>query len=199
MASIIPIIMKTISIIFLLVFILSVVLLIFTFRKLKKVSIPSLILTIFISLVSLTVFSFFVKYRPSILLLIAMGLAGLLIGIVWSKLTRVYVENGKVMSDKGTEFRGSLDREHSFETFCFQIGLNHYLTRPYRQQTNGKAEAFFRILKKEFFNPNSFKDLNEEKEPPGSYLFENNHFRRHGGLNHETPFDKLQKATELLS
>src|SRR4030065_347726 len=49
------------------------------------------------------------------------------------------------------EFRGSLDREYPFETFCLQIGLKHYLTRPYRPQTNGKVEAFFRILEKEFF------------------------------------------------
>lgn len=98
MAAIMPVIMKAISIIFLIVFILSVVLLILTFRKPKKVSIPSLILAMFISLISLTVFSFFVKYRPSILILIVMGLAGLLIGIIWSQSTRVYVENGKVMS-----------------------------------------------------------------------------------------------------
>ena len=25
------------------------------------------------------------------------------------------------------------------------------------------------------------------------------HLRRHGGLNYETPFDKLQKVTELVS
>jgi len=30
-------------------------------------------------------------------------------------------------------------------------------------------------------------------------LFEFNHLRRHGVLNYETPFDKLQKVTELLS
>lgn len=33
----------------------------------------------------------------------------------------------------------------------------------------------------------------------GSYLFEDNHLRRHGGLNYETPFDKLPKATELVN
>ena len=33
----------------------------------------------------------------------------------------------------------------------------------------------------------------------GNFLFEYNHLRRHGGLNYETPFDKLQKVTELLS
>jgi hypothetical protein len=98
MAVIIPIIMKTISIIFLIVFILSVVFLIFTFRKPKKVSIISLILPIFISLITFTVFSFFMNYKPSILLLVLMGSAGLFIGIIWSQSTLVYVESGTVMS-----------------------------------------------------------------------------------------------------
>ena len=33
----------------------------------------------------------------------------------------------------------------------------------------------------------------------GNFLFEFNHLRKHGGLNYETPFDKLQKVTELVS
>lgn len=33
----------------------------------------------------------------------------------------------------------------------------------------------------------------------GHFLFEYNHLRKQGGLNYETPFDKLQKVTELLS
>ena len=33
----------------------------------------------------------------------------------------------------------------------------------------------------------------------GNFLFEYNHLRKHGELNYETPFDKLQKVTELLS
>ena len=93
-----PLIMKTVSAIFLIIFILSVLFLIFTFRKPKKVSILSLILAMVVSLITLTVYSFFIYYRPSILLLIAMGSAGLFIGIIWSQSTHVYVENGKVMS-----------------------------------------------------------------------------------------------------
>ena len=31
-----------------------------------------------------------------------------------------------------------------------------------------------------------------------NFLFEYNHLRKHGGLNYETPFDKLPKVTELL-
>jgi len=30
-------------------------------------------------------------------------------------------------------------------------------------------------------------------------LFEFNHLRKHGGLNYESHFDKLQKVTELVS
>ncbi|MDI6741668.1 MAG: zinc ribbon domain-containing protein [Smithella sp.] len=98
MDSILPLIMKIISVVFLIIFILSVTFLIFTFRKPKKVSIFSLVIAMLISLITLTVFSLFINYRPSLLLLAAMGLAGLCIGVIWSQSTRVYVENGKVMS-----------------------------------------------------------------------------------------------------
>ncbi len=98
MTSIIPIIMKIVSIVFLIIFILSVVFLVFTFRKPKKVSMLSLILPIVISLITFTVFSLFVSYKPSILVLVLMGSAGLCIGILWSQSTRVYVERGTVMS-----------------------------------------------------------------------------------------------------
>jgi transposase InsO family protein len=60
------------------------------------------------------------------------------------------------------------------------------------------TEAFFRILKKEFFRPNSFRDLAEVKEQMGGFLFEYNHLRRHGGLTYMAPSDKLLRVTELV-
>lgn len=118
-------------------------------------------------------------------------------GLSWFK--QIYgFEFEKVLSDNGAEFKGTLEREHPFESFCQQIGLKHTVTRPYRPQTNGKIEAFFRILKKEFFRPNTFKDINDVKEQLGVFLFEYNHLRRHGGLNYLTPFDKLLSVTEKL-
>lgn len=105
----------------------------------------------------------------------------------------------QVLSDNGPEFRGKLEREHPFETFCEQLGIKHRYTRPYRPQTNGKVEAFFKILKREFIRPNTFKDLDEVKEQLCGFLFDYNHLRRHGGLKYITPFDKLQKVTELVS
>ena len=104
-----------------------------------------------------------------------------------------------VMSDNGPEFKGSLDREHPFETMCSELGIKHIYTKPYRPQTNGKIEAFWKIIKNEFFYPNSFESEQDMILNLGNFLFEFNHLRRHGGLNYETPFDKLQKVTELVS
>jgi len=54
-------------------------------------------------------------------------------------------------------------------------------------------------LKREFFSPNFFESEEDVIMNLGNFLFEYNHLRLHGGLNYETPFDKLQKVTELLS
>jgi len=104
-----------------------------------------------------------------------------------------------IMSDNGAEFRGLLEKEHPFETFCNELGIKHIYTRPYRPQTNGKIEAFNKIIKNEFFCPNTFESEKDLMLNLGNFLFEYNHLRKHGGLNYETPFDKLQKVTELLS
>ncbi len=104
-----------------------------------------------------------------------------------------------VMSDNGREVKGSAEREHPFEIFCNEIGLKHIYTQPYHPQTNGKIEAFWKIVKNEFCSNNSFESPQDLVLNLGNYLFEYNHLRKHGGLNYETPFDKLQKVTELLS
>ncbi|RII00565.1 transposase [candidate division NPL-UPA2 bacterium Unc8] len=104
-----------------------------------------------------------------------------------------------IMSDNGPEFKGTLEREHPFETMCQELGIKHTYTRPYRPQTNGKIEAFLKIIKNEFLYPNSFNSKEDIILNLGNFLFEYNHLRKHGGLNYETPFDKLQKVTELLS
>ncbi|MBI5373809.1 MAG: transposase family protein [Candidatus Schekmanbacteria bacterium] len=104
-----------------------------------------------------------------------------------------------IMSDNGPEFKGTLEREHPFETMCNELGIKHICTRPYRPQTNGKIEAFWKIIKNEFFYPNSFDSEQDLIMNLGNFLFEYNHLRKHGGVNYETPFDKLQKVTKLLS
>jgi len=104
-----------------------------------------------------------------------------------------------VMSDNGGEFRGKLETDHPFEIMCKELEIKHIYTQPYRPQTNGKIEAFWKIIKNEFFYPNHFESMEDLILNLGNFLFEYNHLRKHGGLNYETPFDKLQKVTELVS
>lgn len=46
--------------------------------------------------------------------------------------------------------------------------------------------------------PKQFESKEEIHANLGNYLFEFNHLRRHGGLEYLTPFDKLEKVTDLV-
>ena len=47
----------------------------------------------------------------------------------------------RVLTDNGTAYRGDV---HALA--CRRLGIRHLRTRPYRPQTNGKAERFIRTL-----------------------------------------------------
>src|SRR5262247_1205066 len=50
-----------------------------------------------------------------------------------------------VLTDRGSSYRSKL-----FAAACQQLGLHHRFTRPYRPQTNGKAERFIQTLTREW-------------------------------------------------
>ena len=51
-----------------------------------------------------------------------------------------------------------------------------------------------------FYPKNQVKSIAmQNRKSYGNFLFQYDHLRKHGSLNYETPFDKLQKVTELLS
>jgi len=82
---------------------------------------------------------------------------------------------------------------------CNQLGIKHITTNLYQPQTNGKVEAFWKIIKNEFFYPNSFDSVKDLIYNLRNYLFEYDHLRRHEGFIYITPYEKLEKVTELLS
>jgi len=101
------------------------------------------------------------------------------------------------MSDNGPEYKGS--ENHPLEGMLRNLGVEHWYTPPYHPQPNGKVEAFFKILQTELVRAHHFKDLLEFKEQLGAYIADYNHCRRHGGIDYLTPFEKLEKVTELLT
>lgn len=111
----------------------------------------------------------------------------------WFK--RVYgFEFEKVLSDNGSEFAGG-----NFRFVVNLLDIKHIKTRPYHPQTNGKVEAFWRIVFREFLQPKYFSDRNKFVRELGKYLYWYNNERRHGGLDYRTPLDKLISVTELVN
>ena len=108
-----------------------------------------------------------------------------------------------VMTDNGLEFTAFTSQKakqtHFFETMLSIINVGHIYTPPYRPQSNGKIERFWRILNEECIlcqqKTLSVGELTAELE---GFLWRYNYERRHSALLYETPLMRLKKFTELL-
>lgn len=109
----------------------------------------------------------------------------------------------EVMTDNGSEFTSYTSQKtkdtHFFETMLKVFNVRHCCTRPYRPQTNGKIERFWKILNEECIlcqrTTLSHKDLLAELD---GFMYRYNYQRRHGALNYQTPLDKLKSIADLL-
>lgn len=90
--------LKLVSIIMLILSVLSSILLILTFRKPRKVSVPAIFITAAIGLITLTVLSAVAGYAPEVWVWIIMVLAGAGAGVLQARTTRLYREEDRIMS-----------------------------------------------------------------------------------------------------
>lgn len=108
-----------------------------------------------------------------------------------------------VMTDNGSEFTAYTSQKaketHFFETTLKMFNISHIYTRPYRPQTNGKIERFWRIFYNECILC-QHKTLTKDEliaEIEG-FMYRYNYQRRHSALKHKTPLEKLQNIANLL-
>ena len=99
-----------------------------------------------------------------------------------------------IMSDNGSEFIGK-----EFEFLLKALTIRHIKIAPYHPQTNGKVEAFWKIINREFLYPNRFSNLKDFIFNLGEYLYQYNHTRRHGGLEYITPWEKYVKVSKIVT
>jgi transposase InsO family protein len=108
-----------------------------------------------------------------------------------------------VMTDNGSEFTAYTSQKaketHFFETTLKMFNISHIYTKPYRPQTNGKIERFWRILYNECIlcqhKTLTKDDLLAEIE---GFMYRYNYQRRHSSLKHKTPLEKLKNIVDLL-
>jgi transposase InsO family protein len=102
----------------------------------------------------------------------------------------------EMLSDNGSEFssRSKKSRyDHPFERMLMEMGIKHRYTRPYRPQTNGKVERFWRTLNEDLIEGTTFESFEEFNEKLQEYLFYYNEHRPHQALNGLPPKKFLEK------
>lgn len=96
----------------------------------------------------------------------------------------------EALTDNGPEFgikESSEKLHHPFERMLIELGIKHRYTRPYRPQTNGKVERFWRTLKEDLIEGTFFESIDHFKEELFNYIIYYNKLRPHQALNGKTP------------
>jgi transposase InsO family protein len=88
----------------------------------------------------------------------------------------------RILTDNGSCYRGAV---HALA--CRTLGIKHSRTRPYRPQTNGKAERFIRTLLNGWAYGAIYRSSHERTQALDGWLWHYNHRRRHSALGHQTP------------
>jgi transposase InsO family protein len=73
---------------------------------------------------------------------------------------------------------------------CRRLGIKHLRTRPYRPQTNGKAERFIRTLLNGWAHGAIYASSRERTAALDGWLWHYNHRRRHSALGHQAPISR---------
>jgi transposase InsO family protein len=111
---------------------------------------------------------------------------------------RYGIEIESVMTDNGAEFGSGKDKknkdEHPFERLLMEMEMKHIYTKPYRPQTNGKIERFWKTLKEDFTEDSLFNDKDDLKDELLGFIAYYNEHRPHSSLNGKTPQEICKKC-----
>ncbi len=94
----------------------------------------------------------------------------------------------RLMTDNGSAY---ISTAHAVA--CRRLGIKHIRTRPYRPQTNGKAERFIRTMLREWAYAAVYGSSPDRAEALSGWIERYNFRRRHGALGHRPPIARLRE------
>jgi len=95
----------------------------------------------------------------------------------------------RLMTDNGSGYVS-----HAFRDAVDAAGLRHSFTRPYRPQTNGKAERFIQTLIRGWAYGRPYASSRARTRALATWLDKYNRRRQHAGIGYLTPFEKMGRA-----
>jgi transposase InsO family protein len=99
----------------------------------------------------------------------------------------------QLITDNGSAYRSTI---HAIA--CRALGIRHLRTRPYRPQTNGKAERFIRTLLGGWAYGAIYRDSTERNQALAGWIDFYNHRRPHGAISHKPPIARLNELNNRL-
>jgi transposase InsO family protein len=99
----------------------------------------------------------------------------------------------ELLTDNGGAYRSTV---HAIA--CKALGIRHRRTRPYRPQTNGKAERFIRTMLGGWAYGAVYRNSTERTAALSGWLERYNWRRPHGALNHKPPGTRLTELNNVL-
>lgn len=91
-----------------------------------------------------------------------------------------------IMTDNGSCYRAK-----AFAKACKRLGIKHIFTRPYRPQTNGKAERFIQTALREWAYARAYQTSDQRAKDLPVWLHHYNWHRSHGSLKAKPPISRL--------
>jgi transposase InsO family protein len=99
----------------------------------------------------------------------------------------------RLITDNGPAYRSSV---HAI--CCRVLGIRHLRTRPYRPQTNGKAERFIRTMLGGWAYGAIYRTSSERTAALDGWIDYYNHRRKHAALGRKPPIARLTERNNLL-
>ncbi len=99
----------------------------------------------------------------------------------------------RVLTDNGSAFRSK-----AFAKACRDLALKHSFTKPYRPQTNGKAERFIQSALREWAYGIPYNHSSEREAMLERWTHHYNWHRPHQGIGSSAPISRLRQSRNNL-